>query len=204
MLSDPASAAERRQAGRVAQHSTLITQLNPQCALRLPRVARVVGGGDFGGERRAACEERGDIEPEMPRGKGREVFCAERKKADGGTEAASVFGVRRVKVLLLQMDEGSGDLDEAFVEKGVGVAAAEPEVFEDIVGLIVLGGIEAGEVARVVRVEGGRGAGAEAADEGGDAVAFFHGTAVGGKTILRGVVCDKKRLVFEASDADAL
>ena len=171
---------------------------------RLPRVARVFGGDDFFGERCAACEERGDIEAEVAWRKWREVFCAEGEKADGGAEPRGVLRVERVEVVLLQVDEGSGDLDEAFVKERVGVAALEPEVFEDIVGLVVLAGIEAGEVARVVRVEGGRGAGGEATDEGGDAVAFFHGAAVGGKTILRGVVCDKKRLVLKASVADAL
>ena len=181
--------------------SDFFVQTKLRRVLRLPRIARVVGGDDFLRELRAAEAERGDIEPEVARGEGREVFCAELEKPDGGAQAASVLGVERVVILLLQMDEGSGDLNEPFVEKRVAVAALEPEVFEDIVRLVVLGGIEAGEVAGVVRVERGRGAGAEATDEGGDAVAFFHRAAGGAKTILRGVVCDKKRLVLEASEA---
>ena len=169
----------------------------------MPRIAREVGGGDFVRELRAVEEERGDIEPEVPGCEGREVFCAKAEEADSGAEAGGVLRVMRVEVLLLQMDEGSGDLDEPFVKERVAVAALEPEVFEDIVRLVVLAGIEAGEVARVVRVGRGRGAGAEATDEGGDAVAFFHRTAGGPETILLGVVCDKKRLVSEASGADA-
>ena len=170
---------------------------------RVPRIAGVVGGGDFLREFRAPEAERGDIEVQMARGEGREVLRAEEEEAHGGAEAASVLRVERVVVLLLQMDEGSGDLDETFVKERVRVVALEPEVFEDIVRLVILGRIEAGEVGRVVRIERQQGAGAGRADEGGDAVAFFHRTAGGPETILRGVVCDKKRLVSEASGADA-
>ncbi len=179
----------------------MLHQLNPRRVLRLPRVARVVGGGDFIREARAAEEQRGDIEAKVLRGVGREVLRAEAEEAHGWAEAASVLRVERVEVLFLQMDEGAGDLDQSFVEERVFVAAAEPEVFEDIVRLVVLAGIEAGEVARVVRIGGGSGAGWT--DEGGDAVAFFHRAAGGPETILRGVVCDKKRLVLEASGAGA-
>jgi len=171
--------------------------------LRLPGIAGVVGGGDFFGELRAAGEERGDIEVEVARGVGREVLRAEVEEADGGTQAAAVLWVERVEVLLLQVDEGAGDLDEAFVKKGVFVPALEPEVFEDVVGLVILAGVEAGEKAGVVGIEGGRGAGAELGDEGRDAVAFFHRAAGEGKTILRAVVYDKKRLVLEASGMGA-
>ena len=163
----------------------------------------VAGGDDFRGELGAAVAERGDIEVEVAGGEGGEVFCAELEEARGGAEAGGVFGVAGVEVVLLQVDVGAGDLDEGFVEKGVAVVAAEPEVFEDIVGLVVLGGVEAGEVAGVVRIERGRGLGGEGADEGGDAVAFFHRAAGLGKTILPGVVRDKKRLDFEVPEMGA-
>ena len=205
--------AERQGGTRSQQPSCLALEpvasiLGSQLQLRrvpgLPGVAGVVGGGNFRGELCAAFAKRGDVELEVAGGERREVFCAELEEARGGAEAGGVFGVVRVEVVLLQVDEGSGDLDEAFVEKRVGVAALEPEVFEDIVGLVVLGGVEAGEVAGVMRIERGDRAGVDATDEGGDAVAFFHRAAGGAKTILRGVVCDKKRLVLEASAAGAL
>ena len=160
----------------------------------MPRIVRVVRGCDFIRDLRAADEERADIKPKVPRSERHEVFCAELEKAHGGAEPRGVLRVVRVEMVLLQMDEGSGDLDEPFVKERVPVAALEPEVFEDIVRLVVLGRIEAGEVARVVRVGRGRGAGAEATDEGGDAVAFFHRTAGRWKTILPGMERDKINL----------
>ncbi|MFM1942291.1 MAG: hypothetical protein RI897_1273 [Verrucomicrobiota bacterium] len=44
----------------------------------------------------------------------------------------------------LDMDEGGGELDEAFIEfAGIGASEGEPDFFEDIVGFIELAGIEA-------------------------------------------------------------
>ena len=210
----PWKAANPRRRRNVSASSAVVSresvsqplshQPNPRCLVGVPRISLVAGGDDFRGELSAAVAKRGDIEVEVVGGEGGEVFCAELEEAGGGAEAGGVFGVAGVEVVLLQVDEGAGDLDEAFVEEGVAVVAAEPEVFEDIVGLVVLGGVEAGEVARVVRIERGCGRSGEGADEGGDAVAFFHRAAGGAKTILRGVVCDKKRLVLEASAAGAL
>jgi hypothetical protein len=183
--------------------SSFFLQPELRRVLRLPRVAAVVGGDDLRGDLRAADEERCDIQVQVARGEGGEVFRAELEEADGGAETAAVFGVERVEVLLLQVDEGAGDLDEAFVKERVSIAALEPEMFEDIVRLVVLARIEAGEEAGVVRIERQRGARGELADEGGDAVVFFHRAAGEGKTILRAVVRDKKRLVLEASGMDA-
>lgn len=142
---------------------------------RSPRIPRVVGGRDFLRELHAAEEERGHIEVLVTRRERREVRRAELEQPHGGAQAASVLRVVRVEVLLLQMDERAGDLDQPFVEQGVAVAAAEPELLEDVVGLVVAARVEAREVARVVRIE--RRFGGRRADEGGDAFAFFHRAA---------------------------
>ncbi len=135
-------------------------------------------GGIFGGEFRdvrfAEGDERGDVEAMMCGGERRKIFYAEREEARGGAEAASILGVVGPEMLFLQMDEGAGDLDEAFEKGMVGTFRAQPELLEDIVGFVVFAAIKAGEETRVVRVEAGGGLSSEGPDVGGDAVAFFH------------------------------
>ena len=165
----------------------------------MPGIESVVGGYDLPGEPLAAEAERGDIEVLVTRGESREVFRAEAEKSHRRVQTAAVLWVVRVEMLLLQVDKRAGDLDQPLVKERVAVAALEPEVFEDVVRLVVAARVEAREVARVVRVE--RVAGGELADEGGDAVAFFHRAAGWWKTILPGMERDKKRLVFEVPAA---
>ena len=59
-----------------------------------------------------------------------------------GEAWAKVSGPKEV---LAQVDESSGDLDEALVENRVGVLALQPKMFEDVVGLKVIARIEKGE-----------------------------------------------------------
>ena len=139
-----------------------------------PGIAGEIRVDEFGGVRFAEGDEGCDVEAMMRGGKGRDVFYAEREEARGGAEAASIFGVIGPEMLFLQMNEGTGDLDEAFEEGVVGAFRAQPELFEDIVRFVVFAAIEAGEKARVVRVEVGARSGTEGLDVGGDAVAFFH------------------------------
>lgn len=77
-------------------------------------------------------------------------------------------------VMQLQMDKSPGQLDETLVELPVRSRGAQPEVFEDIMGFIVLTAIEANKVAEVA---GGLGSGdgwAEAFYERFQTIGFFH------------------------------
>lgn len=159
-----------------------------------PGIALEAVGLDFAGEVAAKEAEGVDIELQVERAEGLDVLHGEGEEADGGMESAAVLRMMRAEVLLLQVDEGAGHLDEAFVELGVRILAAEPEMLEDVVGLIVLGGIEAGEIAEVFGREVSGGAG-EPGHEGGDALTFFHRADGSGVTILPGFVPDKKRLL---------
>jgi len=78
--------------------------------------------------------------------------------------------------LLLQVDEGAGELDEALVESVVAVAGPQPEMLEDVVGLKVALTVETGEVAQVPRVEVGLPCGnaANAAQGGFYFLGFLH------------------------------
>jgi len=133
-----------------------------------------IGGGDFVGEFGAEAAEGGDVEAEVARAVGGNVLDAAEEKADGGLKAAAVFWMIGVERLEFQVDEGAGDLDEAFVEGVVFIAALQPEMLEDIVGFVVFGGVEAGEIALVARIEAEPGVGAELFHVGIKTVAFFH------------------------------
>ena len=80
-------------------------------------------------------------------------------------------------MLLLQMHKRSRDLDEPFEKGVVWPGGAQPELFEDIVGLVVFAAIEAREKSGVVRVEIEARGGGERFNVGGNAVAFFHRVA---------------------------
>ena len=134
-----------------------------------------MGGFDFLRVILAELAGGGDVEAEVARCEGCEVFVREAEEAGGGAESRAVLGVRGVFVLFAEVDECACELDESF-EKGVVFAGcAEPEVFEHVVGFVVVAGVEAGEPAGVARV-GAFAAGAvfERGHEGLDAVAFFH------------------------------
>ena len=69
----------------------------------------------------------------------------EREQSATGSRPARVRGVVGVLSLLLKMDEGSGQLDECLIETPVRIGAPEPEMLEDVVGLVILGLIKAEE-----------------------------------------------------------
>lgn len=78
-----------------------------------------------------------------------DVRDAQGKEADGRVEAAAILRVKRALELLFQVDEGPGDLDEAFEKPGVRTCTPEPEVLKHIVGLVVFSRVEAFKVRGV-------------------------------------------------------
>ncbi len=115
----------------------------------------------------------GDVEAVVVGGEGGEIFRREAEEAGSGAEAGGVFWVVGVFGLFAEVDVGAGELDEAFVEGVVVAGGLEPEVFEHVVGFVVLACVEAGEPAEVARVAS-FGGGGEGGYEGLDAVGFFH------------------------------
>lgn len=119
----------------------------------LPCGQRGPPGGDEG-------ERFPQIQLEKPRGVRGQVRLGQSKE-----------GIRRSEAALLEVHEGASQLDQPLVEAGPGLPAfAQPEVFEDIVGLVVFAAVEAGEPAGVTGVEAS-GVGHE---EMGDAIRFGH------------------------------
>lgn len=119
----------------------------------IPRVGLEIGFADEIAIFCAETSEGGDVEPVMQRGKGGEISHAEVKKPDGGVEAAAVFVVLRVLVLLAEVDKGPGDLDEALVEAVVGVAGLQPEILEHVVRFVVVATVKTDKVAEVTGIE---------------------------------------------------
>jgi hypothetical protein len=74
------------------------------------------------------------------------------EEATGGGEASAVNVVGGEAVLELEVDEGTGTLDEAFGEGVVGMlwSLSQPEFFQHVVGFVVVLLIKACHVASVV------------------------------------------------------
>jgi hypothetical protein len=90
-------------------------------------------------------------------------------------EAVTIGGMLRAGMLFFEMHECTGDLNQALVEMLVPIRAFQPEMFEDIVGLVVVAGIEALEIACIARVEAALACGAECFDKCGNPVVLAHG-----------------------------
>jgi len=152
---------------------------------RLPRVHGKSATGNRVGELLAQGAEGGDIEVKVARRVRTEVYGGQPEKTHGGTQATAVLWMRGMEVLLLQVDEGAGKLDESLEERVVGAAGLKPEVLEDIMGFVVLLGVEAGEVSLVARMQRKVGVATEAGDELIEAVTFFHRAGASGNLLCR-------------------
>jgi hypothetical protein len=78
------------------------------------------------------------------------------------------------EMLLAQVNEAAGELDEALVKQLVPVLALEPEMFEHVVRLVVFATIETNEVPGVAGMQAAGLAGVQRADERFHAIELFH------------------------------
>ena len=118
-----------------------------------PRVLLEPGRRDPGRDIAAEFPQCGDIETHVRRRERREVSGPQREEADGGVESASVGGMLRAGVLFLEVNKRSRDLDEAFEKREVRAGFAEPEMFQDVMCLVVLLGVETLKVSQIAFVE---------------------------------------------------
>ena len=95
-----------------------------------------------------------------------DVFDSQRKQSCCGMEPAAIGRMPWAGVLFFQMHKGSCDLDEAFEVEVIFVVAFQPEVFQDIMGLVVVTPVEALEVARIARMQAAAVGGFEGFDKG--------------------------------------
>ena len=92
--------------------------------------------------------------------------------------------VRGFAVMMLQMDETAGELDEGFVKNIALALGIEPDVLEDIMGLVIFLRIEETEVFEVAGMP--RGIGLLARETCGDLVVLAHAFDAQETTARRG------------------
>jgi hypothetical protein len=108
-------------------------------------------------------------------GEGVQKFDGAQEEAGGGAQAASVDAVPWFAVMVLEVDEAAGELDEGFVENVLLAVGAKPDVFEDVVCGVVFARVEEAEVFQVAGVPRGGGVGGMSGEARGDLVVFAHG-----------------------------
>ena len=154
----------------------------------MPGVALEIRLDDLSDNSFAKSAQRFDIEMEMHRAIGAHIAHAEPKKADGGMEAAPIFWMIRAEKLLLEMHEGTSNLNQALEEKMIFIPALQPKMLQYVVRFIVLTCVEAGKIALIARVESQRGVSTKLFDKGGNAVVFFH-RAKKGRKLFSAALC---------------
>ena len=77
----------------------------------LPGIVPKVGGHNLRHQFGAHLEQRPDIQVQMHGPIRREVFHAEFEEAHRGPQPGPMFGVLRMEILLLKVDESAGNLD---------------------------------------------------------------------------------------------
>jgi hypothetical protein len=68
-----------------------------------------------------------------------EIHLCQQEEPPGGSQASAMLGMIGMEKLEPQVDEASGKLDQSLVKRIVGVESplTEPELFQDIVSLVV-------------------------------------------------------------------
>lgn len=101
----------------------------------------------------ADAEKIFQIQTQMPGAVFRQIFHTQRKKTHGGIQAPAVRGMIGATVLLLQMHERAGDLDQSFEKTVMLIPTLQPEMLKDIVRFVIIATIEAGKIAQIASVE---------------------------------------------------
>jgi hypothetical protein len=137
-------------------------------------------------------EKPGNIESMPHRSERHQIFFREPKQTHRRVHPASVFWVGRPRMLLLQMDETAGCLDEPLEIIGVLRFRPQPELLEHVVRLVIALLIPATKKAKVtgmLRDFVGRfivRSTAQLFDQPGNSLAFVHGTLSFGSAEMTG------------------
>lgn len=92
----------------------------------MPRIVCKLFGGNLGGEMGAGDTQSLDIELHVAWSKWFEVGQSKVKEADSRSEAAPILWMSRPEELLLQMDKGTRDLNQALEEAVIFVMTFQP------------------------------------------------------------------------------
>lgn len=95
------------------------------------------------------------IHPEikMLRGETFEIIAGESQKSRCGFQSSTMHRMSRVFILELEMDKSTGGLDHAFIIELVGAFfVLKPEIFENIMGIVIKLVLEAFKIAEIAGV----------------------------------------------------
>jgi len=134
---------------------------------------RESGAGELVGGIEGGLAHDGEGDAFVVLGESFEQFDGAEEEAGGGAETASVDAVRGFAVMMLQVDEAAGELDEGFIVSVEGAVRAEPDVLQNVVGGVVFLRVEEPEVFEITRVPSA--GGVAAGDLRGDLLVFAHG-----------------------------
>src|SRR5262245_42845093 len=95
----------------------------------------------------------GNVQSHMARRVRREISRRQGKQSYCRTHPPPIGRMPRASSLLLQMDERSGELNKALEKGVVFILALQPQVFEDVMGLVILLRVEADEIRQVAGIE---------------------------------------------------
>jgi hypothetical protein len=155
---------------------------NLRRGLGRPGIYPMIGLDDRLRALRQHLPERPQLERVPPRTKRRQILFRQSKQPDGWSQASPVFWVRWMLELFLQMHESARGLDQALeILRVVGSGRRlEPDLLENIVGLIVSLFVPAAKKSAVIWVVGDRSAAVlgvatfQRLHELGNSLAFAH------------------------------
>ena len=142
----------------------------------IPGIEGIASLGQQFGKGRGQGERCRKIESVMTGGIRSKIFGSSEKKTPRRDESSAMFRMIGLGELQLEVDKTTSQLNEAFVEEVVWSLAAtlEPEMFQNIMGLVIVQGIEVLKVTEIARVKKRALIKIERSDQGGDALCFFH------------------------------
>jgi hypothetical protein len=92
-----------------------------------------------------------EVQREVALRVGAQACGREREKPPGRGESPGMGGVPGKEAVLLEVYEGSGKLNQALIKAPVGVVALQPQVFQNIMGLVIFSAVETREKSSVLR-----------------------------------------------------
>ena len=160
---------------------------------RMPGILLEVGFDDLTHRPLTEGTYPSDIELKIYRAVWLDIPQSEAEKPYGRVESAAIFRMIRAEKLLLKVHKRTSYLNQPLEEQMVLIPALQPQMLQYVMRLVVLGGVEAGEVALIARIQRQPGICSELFYEGGNTVIFFHRAIRGAGTILRALVPDKSK-----------
>jgi len=148
---------------------------------RVPWIPGKIRLLNLSGESGAKPAERIHIAVKMMRAVGEKILFCQFEEPHRGLEPPAVHAVIGPQMLFAEMHKSARQLDQPFVKGVVLVARFQPELFQNVVRLVIFTVVEIGEITEVTPVKRQIGQFAEFVEFGGDAVMFHFFRLAGSK-----------------------